>query len=175
MFGDEPFSSKLRLSNPKWYRYDWYWTKNSATGFLNANRMPLKRVETISIFYPKLPLYNPQKEIGYKPYTSMIGSKTKNYGKFKSIKTVNDGSRYPTNVLTFNKVNKTIHPTQKPVDLLEYLIKTYTNENMTVLDNTMGSGSTGVACKNLNRNFIGIEKDPDYFKLAKERLDGNVD
>lgn len=175
LFGDEPFSSKLRLSNPKWYRYDWYWTKNNATGFLNANRMPLKRVETISIFYPKLPLYNPQKEIGYKPYTSMTGSKTKNYGKFKSIKTVNDGSRYPTNVLTFNKVNKTIHPTQKPVDLLEYLIKTYTNENMTVLDNTMGSGSTGVACKNLNRNFIGIEKDPDYFKLAKERLDGNVD
>lgn len=175
LFGDEPFSSKLRLSNPKWYRYDWYWTKNNATGFLNANRMPLKRVETISIFYPKLPLYNPQKEIGYKPYTSMTGSKTKNYGKFKSIKTVNDGSRYPTNVLTFNKVNKTIHPTQKPVDLLEYLIKTYTNEGMTVLDNTMGSGSTGVACKNLNRSFIGIEKDPDYFKLAKERLDGNVD
>lgn len=175
LFGDEPFSSKLRLSNPKWYRYDWYWTKNNATGFLNANRMPLKRVETISIFYPKLPLYNPQKEIGYKPYTSMTGSKTKNYGKFKSIKTVNDGSRYPTNVLTFNKVNKTIHPTQKPVDLLEYLIKTYTNEGMTVLDNVMGSGSTGVACKNLNRSFIRIEKDPDYFKLAKERLDGNVD
>lgn len=175
LFGDEPFSSKLRLSNPKWYRYDWYWAKNNATGFLNANRMPLKRVETISIFYPKLPLYNPQKEIGYKPYTSMTGSKTKNYGKFKSIKTVNDGSRYPTNVLTFNKVSKTIHPTQKPVDLLEYLIKTYTNEGMTVLDNVMGSGSTGVACKNLNRNFIGIEKDPDYFKLAKERLDGNVD
>ena len=175
LFGDEPFSSKLRLSNPKWYRYDWYWTKNNATGFLNANRMPLKRVETISIFYPKLPLYNPQKEIGYKPYNSMTGAKTKNYGKFKRIKTVNDGSRYPTNVLTFNKVSKTIHPTQKPVDLLEYLIKTYTNEGMTVLDNVMGSGSTGVACKNLNRSFIGIEKDPDYFKLAKERLDGNVD
>jgi hypothetical protein len=93
LLGDEPFSSKLRLSNPKWYRYDWYWTKNNATGFLNANRMPLKRVETISIFYPKLPLYNPQKEIGYKPYTSMTGYKTKNYGKFKSIKTVNDGKR----------------------------------------------------------------------------------
>ena len=171
LFGDEPFSSKLRLSNPKWYRYDWYWTKNNATGFLNANRMPLKRVETISIFYPKLPLYNPQKEIGYKPYTSMTGSKTKNYGKFKSIKTVNDGSRYPTNVLTFNKVSKTIHPTQKPVDLLEYLIKTYTNEGMTVLDNVMGSGSTGVACKNLNRNFIGMELDEDYFKIAKERIE----
>lgn len=171
LFGDEPFSSSLRLSNPKWYRYDWYWTKNKATGFLNANRMPLKRVETISIFYPKLPLYNPQKEIGYKPYTSMTGSKTKNYGKFKSIKTVNDGSRYPTNVLTFNKVSKTIHPTQKPVDLLEYLIKTYTNPNMTVLDNVMGSGSTGVACVNTNRNFIGMELDEDYFKIAKERIE----
>ena len=171
LFGDEPFSSSLRLSNPKWYRYDWYWTKNKATGFLNANRMPLKRVETISIFYPKLPLYNPQKEIGYKPYTSMTGSMTKNYGKFKSIKTVNDGSRYPTNVLTFNKVSKTIHPTQKPVDLLEYLIKTYTNPNMTVLDNVMGSGSTGVACVNTNRNFIGMELDEDYFKIAKERIE----
>lgn len=171
LFGDEPFSSSLRLSNPKWYRYDWYWTKNKATGFLNANRMPLKRVETISIFYPKLPLYNPQKEIGYKPYTSMTGSKTKNYGKFKNIKTVNDGSRYPTNVLTFNKVSKTIHPTQKPVDLLEYLIKTYTNPNMTVLDNVMGSGSTGVACVNTNRNFIGMELDEDYFKIAKERIE----
>ena len=171
LFGDEPFSSSLRLSNPKWYRYYWYWTKNKATGFLNANRMPLKRVETISIFYPKLPLYNPQKEIGYKPYTSMTGSKTKNYGKFKSIKTVNDGSRYPTNVLTFNKVSKTIHPTQKPVDLLEYLIKTYTNPNMTVLDNVMGSGSTGVACVNTNRNFIGMELDEDYFKIAKERIE----
>ena len=175
LFGDEPFSSSLRLSNPKWYRYDWYWIKNRGSGFLNAKRMPLKAVETISIFYPKLPLYNPQMTEG-KPYKAKTGTKSTNWGSYKTgWVTDNKGTRYPVNAIHFNKIAKTIHPTQKPVDLLEYLIKTYTNEGMTVLDNVMGSGSTGVACKNLNRNFIGIEKDPDYFKLAKERLDGNVD
>ena len=174
LFGDEPFSSSLRLSNPKWYRYDWYWIKNRGSGFLNAKKMPLKAVETISIFYPKLPLYNPQMLSG-KPYKAKTGTKSTNWGSYKTgWVTDNKGTRYPVNAIHFNKLAKTIHPTQKPVDLLEYLIKTYTNEGMTVLDNTMGSGSTGVACKNLNRSFIGIEKDPDYFKLAKERLDGNV-
>ena len=175
LFGDEPFSSKLRLSNPKWYRYDWYWIKNRGSGFLNAKRMPLKAVETISIFYPKLPLYNPLMTEG-KPYRAKNDTKSNTWGSYKTgWATDNKGTRYPVNAIHFNKIAKTIHPTQKPVDLLEYLIKTYTNPNMTVLDNVMGSGSTGVACKNLNRNFIGIEKDPDYFKLAKERLDGNVD
>ena len=175
LFGDEPFSSSLRLSNPKWYRYDWYWIKNRGSGFLNAKRMPLKAVETISIFYPKLPLYNPQMTEG-KPYRAKNDTKSNNWGSYKTGWTTdNKGTRYPVNAIHFNKIAKTIHPTQKPVDLLEYLIKTYTNEGMTVLDNVMGSGSTGVACKNLNRSFIGIEKDPDYFKLAKERLDGNVD
>lgn len=174
LFGDEPFSSKLRLSNPKWYRYDWYWIKNRWSGFLNAKRMPLKAVETISIFYPKLPLYNPQMLSG-KPYKAKNDTKSNNWGSYKTgWVTNNKGTRYPVNAIHFNKLAKTIHPTQKPVDLLEYLIKTYTNENMTVLDNTMGSGSTGVACKNLNRNFIGIEKDPDYFKLAEERINGNM-
>jgi DNA modification methylase len=175
LFGDEPFASRLRMSNSKWYRYDWIWIKNRATGFLNANRMPLKNTETISIFYPKLPLYNPQMRTGFKAYHGKTGRKTSNYGSFTSIETINQGERYPLKTLNYSVVPHTIHPTQKPVKLLEYLIKTYTNEGMTVLDNTMGSGSTGVACKNLNRNFIGIEKDPDYFKLAKERLDGNVD
>ena len=111
-----------------------------------------------------------------KPYKAKTGTKSTNWGSYKTgWVTDNKGTRYPVNAIHFNKIAKTIHPTQKPVDLLEYLIKTYTNEGMTVLDNTMGSGSTGVACKNLNRSFIGIEKDPDYFKLAKERLDGNVD
>ena len=175
LFGDEPFSSSLRMSNPKWYRYDWYWIKNRGSGFLNAKKMPLKAVETISIFYPKLPLYNPQMLSG-KPYKAKNDTKSNNWGSYKTgWVTNNKGTRYPVNAIHFNKLAKTIHPTQKPVDLLEYLIKTYTNEGMTVLDNVMGSGSTGVACKNLNRNFIGIEKDPDYFKLAKERLDGNVD
>lgn len=175
LFGDEPFSSSLRLSNPKWYRYDWYWIKNRGSGFLNAKKMPLKAVETISIFYPKLPLYNPQMLSG-KSYKAKNDTKSNNWGSYKTGWTTdNKGTRYPVNAINFTKLAKTIHPTQKPVDLLEYLIKTYTNEGMTVLDNVMGSGSTGVACKNLNRSFIGIEKDPDYFKLAKERLDGNVD
>lgn len=174
LFGDEPFSSSLRLSNPKWYRYDWYWIKNRGSGFLNAKKMPLKAVETISIFYPKLPLYNPQMLKG-KPYKAKTGTKSSNWGSYKTgWITDNKGTRYPVNAIRFDKLAKTVHPTQKPVDLLEYLIKTYTNEGMTVLDNVMGSGSTGVACKNLNRNFIGIEKDPDYFKLAEERINGNM-
>lgn len=174
LFGDEPFASKLRTSNKKWYRYDWYWTKNHATGFLNANRMPLKRVETISIFYPKLPLYNPQMTKGKSYFRKPASTRSSNYGSYRTIPVVQTNQRYPTNVLTFNKVERTVHPTQKPVELLEYLIKTYTNEGMTVLDNVMGSGSTGIAAKNLNRNFIGIEKDPDYFKLAEERINGNM-
>ena len=171
LFGDEPFSSKLRLSNPKGYRYDWYWIKNRGSGFLNAKRMPLKAVETISIFYPKLPLYNPQMTVG-KPYRAKNDTKSNNWGSYKTgWSTDNKGTRYPVNAIHFNKIAKTIHPTQKPVDLLEYLIKTYTNPNMTVLDNVMGSGSTRVACKNLNRTFIGIEHDPDYFKIAKKRIE----
>ena len=170
LFGDEPFSSNLRLSNPKWYRYDWYWIKNRGSGFLNAKKMPLKAVETISIFYPKLPLYNPQMLSG-KPYKAKTGTKSTNWGSYKTgWVTNNKGTRYPVNAIRFNKLAKTIHPTQKPVALLEYLIKTYTNEGMTVLDNTMGSGSTGVACVNTNRNFIGMELDEDYFKIAKERI-----
>ena len=171
LFGHEPFSSNLRLSNPKWYRYDWYWIKNRGSGFLNAKRMPLKAVETISIFYPKLPLYNPQMTAG-KPYRTKNHSISNNWGASYKIGWITDnkGSRYPVNAIHFNKIAKTIHPTQKPVDLLEYLIKTYTNEGMTVLDNTMGSGSTGVACVNTNRNFIGMELDVDYFKIAKERI-----
>lgn len=170
LFGDEPFASKLRLSNEKWYRYDWIWIKNRATGFLNAHRMPLKNTETISIFYPKLPLYNAQMRTGFKAYHGKTGTHSTNYGNFKSIETINHGERYPVKTLNYSVVPHTIHPTQKPVKLLEYLIKTYTNEGMTVLDNTMGSGSTGVAAKLLNRNFIGIEKDKKYFEIAKERI-----
>ena len=171
LFGDEPFSSNLRLSNPKWYRYDWYWIKNHGTGFLNAKRMPLKAVETVSIFYPRLPLYNPQMRTGYSSYTATTHSNSSNYNNYKLTTTISNGERYPLNAIKFNKVVRGQHPTQKPVDLLEYLIKTYTNEGMTVLDNTMGSGSTGVACVNTNRNFIGMELDEDYFKIAKERIE----
>ena len=172
LFGDEPFASELRLSNKKYYRYDWIWVKSRATGFLNANRMPLKNTETISIFYKHLPMYNPQMKLG-KPYVRR-GNKsepTTNYGKFnRNWKTISNGTRYPLKTIRFNSATRIVHPTQKPVDLLKYLIKTYTNEGMTVLDNCMGSGSTGVAAKQLHRNFIGMELDDDYFNIAKERI-----
>ena len=171
LFGAEPFSSNLRLSNPKWYRYDWYWIKNRGSGFLNAKRMPLKAVETISIFYPRLPLYNPQMTVG-KPYRTKNHTISNNWNSSYKIGWITDnkGTRYPVNAIHFNKIAKTVHPTQKPVDLLEYLIKTYTNEGMTVLDNCMGSGSTGVAAKHLKRNFIGMELDKKYFEIAKQRI-----
>lgn len=174
LFGDEPFASKLRLSNEKLYRYDWIWIKNSPTGFLNAKKMPLKNTETISIFYKKLPLYNPQMRSG-KPYIRKKGTTSLNYGKAdKDTVTVNHGTRYPVKTINFKSTRhstKTFtHPTQKPVDLLEYIIKTYTNEGMTVLDNVMGSGSTGVAAINLKRNFIGIEKDPKFYQFAEQRI-----
>lgn len=173
LFGDEPFASELRLSNKKYYRYDWVWIKSKSTGFLNAKRMPLKNTETISIFYKHLPMYNPQMRSG-KPYMKRgSGNKaTTNYSQFKTDwTTINNGTRYPLKTIKFNSVTRTVHPTQKPVDLLEYLIKTYTNEGMTVLDNTMGSGSTGVAAKKLNRNFIGMELDKEYFEIAKQRIE----
>lgn len=174
LFGDEPFASKLRLSNEKYYRYDWIWIKSKSTGFLNANRMPLKNTETISIFYKHLPIYNPKMTQG-KPYAwkNKDMSKTTNYGKYKTNVSVNNnGTRYPLKTIRFKSIDriKSVHPTQKPVDLLKYLIETYTNEGMTVLDNTMGSGSTGVAAKELKRNFIGMELDEDYFKIAKQRI-----
>ena len=175
LFGDEPFASELRLSNKKYYRYDWVWIKSNSTGFLNAKKMPLKNTETISIFYKHLPMYNPQMTKG-KPYVTRgrKGKLTTNYGKFKTdVKTINSGTRYPLKTIRFKSVcrTKSVHPTQKPVDLLKYFIKTYTNEGMTVLDNTMGSGSTGVAAKQLNRNFIGMELDKEYFEIAKQRIE----
>lgn len=172
LFGDEPFASKLRLSNEKYYRYDWIWVKSKPTGFLNAKRMPLKNTETISIFYKHLPMYNPQMKPG-KPYVkTRKKNSTTNYGELKRDgKIINsDGARYPLKTIRFSSPLRTVHPTQKPVDLLKYLIKTYTDEGMTVLDNTMGSGSTGVAAVSLNRNFIGMELDDKYFNIAKERI-----
>lgn len=175
LFGIEPFSSELRLSNLKNYRYDWIWKKNVGTGFLNANRMPMRSYEMISVFYKKLPQYNIQKRIGFKPYsTTRKGTKSNVYRTYKGATSTSvDGERYPTSILEFPCVNQKdrMHPTQKPVALLEYLIRTYTNEYDIVLDNCMGSGSTGVACKNLNRGFIGIEKDDNYFNIAKNRIE----
>ena len=172
LFGSEPFSSKLRISNIKGYKYDWVWCKEQGTNFLNAKRMPLRNNENISVFYKKQPTYNPQFTDG-NPYTITKGSKSTNYCKTdKIVKTENDGYRYPLTVLNFKRDKNKFHSCQKPVALLEYLVKTYTNEGELVLDFTMGSGSTGVACKNTNRKFIGIELDEKYFNIAKERIGG---
>lgn len=172
LFGNEPFSSSLRMSNIKEFKYDWIWLKNCSDGFLQAKKRPMRKSESIHIFgkgkyYPQLDKVDPYK---YKRQPS---------GKRSEIaKVINDAGpmyeirdfKYPSNIIAFDKPRKRQHPSQKPVALLEYLIKTYTLEGETVLDFTMGSGSTGVACKNLNRNFIGIEKDEKYFEIAKTRL-----
>ena len=173
LFGNEPFSSNLRVSNIKKYRYDWTWYKSSCSNFLNANKQPFFKTENISVFYKKQPTYNPQKSKG-KPYKTSKhdwSPTQQKYGVGKIAEVVNEGERFPDTVLNYKSV-KGLHPTQKPVDLLEYLIKTYTNEGELVLDFTMGSGSTGVACVNTNRKFIGIELDDTYFEIAKNRING---
>ncbi len=171
LFGQQPFTSVLVSSNLKMYKYDWTWIKDAGTGFLNAKKMPLKDSETISVFYKKLPTYNPQMRVGFKPYTAKQGAKkSENYGKQSGAVTVSNGERYPLTTIHFSRDKDKIHPTQKPVALLEYLIKTYTNEGEVVLDNAMGSGSTGVACGRTGREFIGIELNENYFNIAKERI-----
>jgi site-specific DNA-methyltransferase (adenine-specific) len=174
LFGSEPFSSHLRLSNLKMYKYDWVWDKvNKFTGFLNAKKMPMTDYELISVFYKKQCTYFPQKRDGnYVTRNSRGGSKgTYNDGHLEDTGRKIEGLN-PKKIISFSSHNTKdiFHPTQKPVTLLEYLIKTYTLENDLVLDFTMGSGSTGVACKNLNRKFIGIEKDEKYFEIAKKRI-----
>jgi len=180
LFGSEPFSSHLRLSNIKNYKYDWLWKKNKTTGFLNAKIQPLRQHENILIFYKKQSMYNPQMTTGHKP----VNQYTKHTTDGSTIGTTKIGfsgggstKRYPVSILNFAVVNQDgttdggkFHPTQKPVLLLEYLIKTYTNKNETILDFTMGSGSTMIAAINTGRKGIGIELDKKYFKIAKERI-----
>ena len=188
IFGAEPFSSILRASNLKIFKYDWIWIKDKPVGFLNAKKMPLSCHEIISVFYKKPPLYVPQKWDS-KPMNTvnfgggvMSGNKIDIYGKRSVVlkKEKNSTKRLPLSYLKMNGVNgqskdKTKHPTQKPVTLLEYLIKTYTLENETVLDFTAGSFSTGIACVNLNRHFIGIEKDREYFNIGVNRMKERID
>lgn len=180
LFGNQPFTSILVTSNIKWFKYDFCWYKNKKTGFLNSKKQPLRSKEDIVVFYSKQPTYNPQKTKGHRPVNNYT-KHTKDgdtVGKTKQgISGGGSTERYPFNVLEFSVVNQDgsskdgkWHPTQKPVALMEYLIKTYTNENDTVLDFTMGSGTTGVACVNLDRKFIGIELDDNYFEISKERI-----
>jgi site-specific DNA-methyltransferase (adenine-specific) len=168
-----PFDKVLGVSNLKMLKYEWIWKKESGTGFLNAKKAPLKDHENVLVFYDKQPTYNPQMRIGFKPYVCKQGHVGSNYGKVNPQNiTESNGNRYPLTIVEFKRDKDKIHPTQKPVALMEYLVKTYTNEGDTVLDNCMGSGTTGVACKNLNRNFIGIEQDANYFEIAKGRING---
>lgn len=167
LFGNEPFSSALRMSNIKNYKYDWVWKKSNVMGFLNAKKRPLKEIENICVFNSKI--YYPQGLNKNTKGKNRRGSQTDTLGKYKLINE-SEYTNYPRTILSF-KNERGYHPTQKPVALLEYLIKTYTNEGETVLDNCMGSGSTGVACINTNRNFIGIELDEKYFEIAKNRIE----
>ena len=176
LFCDGLFMANLMLSNTKMWRYNLIWNKNRGCDFLNANVKPLKSHEEIAIFYKKKPVYN--KQFWYStPYApTKNGSLSDNYGDRKSAWSESkNGERNPLSILSFNRDASRVHPTQKPVALLEWLIKTYTNEGMTVLDNCMGSGSTAIACINTNRNFIGMELDENYFEIAKERIDKAID
>lgn len=184
--GAEPFSSLLRTSNLPQYKYDWVWDKVGVVGFANAKIMPLRNVESVSVFYGTTPTYNPQGLVPFrssrtngvthlasnstsKRARSDAGLAALNGGRFKSDVYVQEWTNYPKQVLRFPRETG-LHPTQKPVALMEYLIRTYTNEGETVLDNCMGSGTTGVACANTGRKFIGIEKDDKYFQIASERI-----
>jgi len=175
LFGQEPFSTVLRMSNIKEYKYDWIWDKVKPGAFASAKYQPLRQHELISVFYKNFGAYNPQMVERDKPKTS------RQYGESLSANCTIDGldrtytHLYPKTILKFSNAHQKgkVHSTQKPVDLLEYLVKTYTNQGDTVLDNCMGSGTTGVACKNLGRKFIGIEQDANYFEIAKNRINGN--
>jgi DNA modification methylase len=175
LFGTEPFSSYLRISNISEYKYDWIWNKVMKSNFLNAEKQPLRSNELISMFYEGQCVYNPQKTDGHKRVKltrSDEGKKYDSYYGFTKDTEYDSDERYPHTIITFEGVPRrnSLHPTQKPVELMEYLIKTFTNEGDTVLDFAMGSGSTGVACVNLNRKFIGIEIDEIYFEIAKRRI-----
>ena len=179
LFAQGMFTAQLMMSMPRLWRYNLIWDKHRVTGFLNANRMPLRCHEDILVFYRKLPTYHPQMEElngrernhpqGYGPHREY----NRCYGKIKRITPQVFDKKHPRSIIKIPREhdNNQLHPTQKPVALLSYLIRTYTNEGDTVLDNCMGSGSTGVACVETNRNFIGIEKDAHYFTMAKKRID----
>jgi site-specific DNA-methyltransferase (adenine-specific) len=172
----QPFTSALVMSNPSMFRQSLAWLKNKPMNFMNANKMFMKWHEDIIIFYKNLPTYNPQKTKG-KLHKNGNTQNTGNITQYTvgTQRIITESEYYhPKSILEFAIEHKTPHPTEKPVALFEYLIKTYTNEGDIVLDNCMGSGTTGVACKNLNRNFIGIEKDPEYFKIAEKRINENL-
>ena len=185
LMAQSPFDKVLACSNLKAFRHEWIWEKNKATGHLNAKKMPMKCHENILVFYNKLCTYNPQKTQGHKPMNAVLPKdnmpepqQKRNYNHV-ATRLGNPGGgtdRYPRDVIRFPVINNDSkdkwHPTQKPVDMIEYFINTYSNTGDVVMDNAMGSGSTGIACLNTDRKFIGIEKDPNYFNLATNRING---
>jgi site-specific DNA-methyltransferase (adenine-specific) len=188
LFGNEPFSSALRISNIKEYKYDWIWNKNWASGHLNAKKQPMRNHENISVFYKKQCLYNYIKQprvmkeqtkkrhnYGYKVNNGKCEVSCNTYNDYKEMSRVKEldlEMAFPTTVQQFDVIHrsKMIHPTQKPIELIEYLIKTYTNENDLILDFTIGSGTMAIACINTSRNYIGFEIDEKYYKIANERI-----
>lgn len=167
----QPFSSVLTCSNLEQFRYQWTWVKTKITGVLNAKRMPVRKHEQVLVFAPGKTVYNAQGLIAKGTVTKQ-GGNSENYGERNSSEYLQEWTNWPRDVLEIPSQGKTVHPTQKPVPLAEYLIRTYTNEGMIVLDNCMGSGTTGVACVKTGRNFIGIEMDEKYFQIAKDRIEG---
>lgn len=171
MTASQPFTTTLIASNMEMFKYCWVWNKGQGTGFLNAKKQPLRSCEDVVVFYGSQCTYNPVMRTGFKPYKCAQGrTKTQNYGKQTGAVTVSNGERYPLTLIEFKGDSSKSHPTQKPVALMEYLIKTYTNKGETVLDFAMGSGTTGVACANFGRDFIGIENNKEYFNISKERI-----
>jgi site-specific DNA-methyltransferase (adenine-specific) len=165
----QPFTSKLVVSSIEMFKYCWVWEKSKVTGVLNAKHQPLRNYEDVCVFAEGRVIYNPQGLI-VKGTLTKQGGTSQNYGTRNTGAYMQDFTNYPRPVIRFPSEGSTVHPTQKPVALMEYLIRTYTNEGDTVLDCCMGSGTTGVACVNTGRKFIGIEKDPDYFKIAEQRI-----
>lgn len=179
LFAQTPFDKVLGASNLKMLKYEWVWEKTQATGHLNAKKMPMKAHENILVFYKKIPTYNPQKTTGHKPMNSGVrrsSLKNENYNEINKVDLPFGGNtdRYPRTVLEFksDKQKNYLHPTQKPLSLIEYMIRTYTNEGDLILDNTCGSGTTGLGAKNLNRNYIMMEQDPKYYEIACKRVQG---
>ena len=178
LFAQTPFDKVLGASNLKMMKYEWIWEKTAATGHLNAKKMPMKAHENILVFYKKLPTYNPQKTSGHKPinsYTKYVKTQnnTEIYGEMKrEISGGGKTDRYPRSILTFasDKQKSKLHPTQKPLALIEYMIKTYTNEGDLILDNACGSGTTGLGAKNLKRDYIMMEQDPEHYETACKRV-----
>lgn len=171
MTASQPFTTTLIASNMKMFSYCWVWEKSKPVGHLNAKRKPMNKHEDIVVFSERQPTHNPQGIIDIEPREITRTNKGGIYGRKAGVGSIQSKTGYPRSIIQFKSQNGELHPTQKPVALMEYLIKTYTNEGDTVIDPFMGSGTTGVACKNLNRSFIGIEKDAEYFQIACERIE----